>query len=148
MVVETDLVIEPRGWEMLLEINDTASSFWVTRGKYSAALTGGALHADAKGQVTDLVYRPLYDPACEGWLKTLGILFVGSAQVAVDRSFRRDAMGKTIAQYYMMPWIENLDRLPCLSRDLGDIYAASYNEVADYWRACDEYSRIQQIRGA
>ena len=142
MVVETDMVIEPRGWDMVLDIEDRSRSFWATRGRYSAALTGGALHADASGRVTDLVYRPQYDPACAGWLKLLGILYVGSAQVAADRSIRRVAMDKTIAQYYMMPWVTNLAQLPCLARDLGDIYAVSYNDMAAYRRADEEYNRI------
>jgi NDP-sugar pyrophosphorylase family protein len=148
MVVETDMVIEPRGWGMVLDIEDRSRSFWATRGRYSVALTGGTLHADASGRVTDLVYRPYYDSACEGWLKLLGILYVGSAQVVADRSIRRAAMDKSIAQYYMMPWVENLAQLPCLARDLGDVYAVSYNDMAAYRRADEEYTRILRTQGA
>lgn len=147
MIVETDLVIEPRGWDMLLDITDRSRSFWATRGKYSASLTGGALHADADGRVIDLVYQPQYDPACEGWLKLLGILYVGSAQVVADRSIRRVAMNKTITQYYMMPWVESLAQLPCVVRDLGDVYAVSYNDMAAYRSADEEYTRILRTRG-
>lgn len=148
MVVETDMVIEPRGWDMVLNITDRSQSFWVTRGRYSTTLTGGALHADTQGRVTDLLYRPHYDPACEGWLKLLGILYVGSNQVDADRSIRRAAINKTIHQYYMMPWIENLALLPCHVRDLGNVYAGSYNDIDAYRRTDAEYTRIQRAKGA
>lgn len=147
MIVETDLVVEPLGWDMILDVGDRSRSFWVTRSKYSAALTGGALLADADGQVIDLVYRPQYDPACEGWQKLLGILYVGSAEAAADISIRRKVMDKTIAKYYMMSWVENLAQLPCLACDLGDIYAVSYNDMAAYRSADEEYTRIITVRG-
>lgn len=142
MIVETDVVIDPRGWGKILDVDNRSSSYWVTRGKYTSKLTGGVLIADADGRVTDLVYRPQYDPAYEGGLKLLGILYVGSEQVLVDRSTRLAAMGKTISQYYMMPWVENLARLPCLVRDLGDFFGASFNDVPAYRSADKEYKRI------
>jgi len=148
MVVETDIVIEPRGWDLLLDIADRSQSFWATRGRYSTAMTGGTLHADAEGRVTDLLYRPHYDPACEGWLKLLGILYVGTAQVAADCSIRRVAIDKSIAQYYMTPWAENLALLPCLARDLGHVYAVSYNDKVAYQRADEEFTRIIRTQGA
>ena len=57
-------------------------------------------------------------------------------------------MDKSIAQYYMMPWVENLPLLPCLARDLGDVYAVSYNDMAAYRRADEEYTRILRKQGA
>jgi len=142
IIIETDLVMEPRGWNQALDVRDSSQSFWVTRGRYSAVLTGGALSADASNRVEEIVYRPQYDPACEGWEKLLGILYVGSSTVPQDRKIRKIAMRESIAQYYMMPWVRNIDRLPCFSRDLGEIYAVSYNDVSAYRLADEEYARI------
>lgn len=142
MIIETDLVMAPCGWRRVLSIDDLCQSFWVTRGSYSRALTGGALDVDARGMVRQIVYRPLYDPVFEGWQKLLGILYVGSGTFAQDMLLRRQAIDKSIAQYYMMPWVENLAELPCYSRELDDVYAVSFNDTAAYRRADAEYTRI------
>jgi MobA-like NTP transferase domain len=147
LIVETDLVMEPRGWRTVLCIEDLGTSFWVTRGRYSQALTGGALYADEQGGVVQLVYRPRYDPACEGWSKLLGILYVGSDAVGQDILLRQRAIGRSIAQYYMMPWVEHPTDLPCRARDLQDVYAVSYNDEAAYRRADEEYARILSHEG-
>lgn len=147
MIIETDLVMEPRGWRSVLTVDDLATSFWVTRGRYSEALTGGALDADAHGQVRSIVYRPRYDPGCEGWQKLLGILYVGSDSVERDMQLRQQAIGRSIAQYYMMPWVEHLDELPCRAKDLGDVYAVSFNDEAAYRRADAEFADILRREG-
>lgn len=142
MIIETDLVMEPRGWRSVLSIEDLGTSFWVTRGRYSRTLTGGVLDADEDGTVRQVVYRPHYDPACEAWRKLLGILYVGSGTVAKDMLLRRQAISKSIAQYYMMPWVENLAQLPCRALDLEDVYAVSYNDEEAYRRADQTYTHI------
>jgi hypothetical protein len=147
MIIETDLVMEPRGWRSVMSIDDLSSSFWVTRGRYSKTLTGGALDADEQGMVRQVVYRPRYDPSSEGWHKLLGVLYVGSGTVAQDRLLRQQAIGRSIAQYYMMPWVEHLAELPCRARDLEDVYAVSYNDEAAYRRADEEYQRILSREG-
>lgn len=142
MIIETDVVMEPRGWRTVLSIDDPGQSFWVTRGRYSRALTGGALDVDGQGAVRQIVYQPRYDLACEGWRKLLGIVYVGSAFVAPDMLLRQQAIDRSIAQYYMMPWVENLAKLPCRARDVDDAYAVSFNDEATYGCANEEYARI------
>jgi hypothetical protein len=92
--------------------------------------------------VREIVYRPLYDSTCEGWQKLLGILYVGSETVGQDRLFRQQAIDKSISQYYMMPWVDNLASLTCWSRELDDVYAVSFNDIATYRRADEQYTRI------
>jgi choline kinase len=132
LIVETDLIVAPEGWSKILDVGDGCESFWVTRGTYSETLTGGALRAAESGRVTDLVYAPKYTPSYEGYQKLLGVLYVGSDQVAKDRELRQRGIERTIAQYYMTPWVEHLAQLPCRARPLGAVYAASYNDIETY----------------
>jgi hypothetical protein len=132
IIVETDLVIGPGGWETVLVVGAEDESFWVTRGRYHRSLTGGALDADDAGRVMGLVYAPTYCERYHGWHKLLGILYVGPRQVAADCAIRRRAIEQTTAQYYMTPWTSNLPLLPCRMRPLGDIYAGSYNDPESY----------------
>ncbi|HKU88628.1 MAG TPA: NTP transferase domain-containing protein [Steroidobacteraceae bacterium] len=142
LIIETDLIIEPSGWSQVLDVGDGRDSFWVTRGRYSTSLTGGALQVDARGHVTDLVYAPKYEPRFEGYQKLLGILYVGREQVAKDRELRIAGMRRTIAQYYMTPWVENLPQLPCRALSLGSIYAASYNDVETYQQTDRRFAEV------
>jgi hypothetical protein len=38
--------------------------------------------------------------------------------------------------------VKNLSQLPCQVRDLGFAYAASYNDVVAYRRACTEFPQL------
>jgi choline kinase len=147
LIVETDLVIEPAGWEKILSIDNATASFWVTRGHYSSELTGGALHADSDGRVQSIVYQPQYEATYEGWQKLLGILYVGSGSVQVDRELRQAAIQSSVAQYYMMPWVRHLDRLPCRALDLGQLFAASYNDPDTYRRIDAGYAELARRKG-
>jgi choline kinase len=141
LIIETDLIIEPRGWSRVLDVG-TGDSFWVTRGHYGTSLTGGALQVDAQGRVSDLVYAPKYEARYEGYQKLLGILYVGRGQVAKDRELRLAGMQRTIAQYYMTPWVEHLAQLPCRALSLGTTYAASYNDVETYQQTDRRFAEV------
>jgi CTP:molybdopterin cytidylyltransferase MocA len=147
LIVETDLIVAPEGWSSILDVGAGDESCWVTRGTYSATLTGGALHADPIGRVTDLVYAPTYDPMYEGYQKLLGMLYVGRHQVAKDRELRRAGIARTTAQYYMTPWVEHLRHLPCRARSLGSIFAASFNDIETYRQTDQRFSEVLDTRG-
>jgi CTP:molybdopterin cytidylyltransferase MocA len=142
LIIETDMVVEPAGWAAIIDVGEGRESQWVTRDTYSPSLTGGALHADADGRVTSIVYSRTYEERYEGWQKLLGTLYVGRDQVAADRELRRAAIERTIAQYYMMPWVENGAQLPCRAKALGDLYAASYNDLATYELVNQQFSEV------
>lgn len=134
LIVETDLVLSAGAWEVVLS-HDAQASFWVTKDRYSETLTGGTLFADENNHVTDLVYAPKYDAQYAGWKKLIGLLYVAPQQVAADRSIRKYAITQSIGQYYMTPWVDQLSDLPCDVLDLGESFAATYNDLGAYRRA-------------
>lgn len=140
LIVETDLVIAPGGWDTVFAGGDPEESFWVTRGRYGRSLTGGALDADPSGSVTGLVYAPAWSPRYDGWQKLLGILYVAAGQVERDRALRNQALERTCQQYYMSPWVENLDLLPCRARPMGDCFAGSFNDPDSYHQVDQRFS--------
>ena len=142
LIVETDVIVEAAGWRRILSVDPDGASFWVTRGRYSKSLTGGALSADQAGRVTELVYAPKHQARFDGWYKLLGMAYVGVAEVVSDKGLRKSAISKTIKQYYMTPWVENIDLLPSNVRDLGDAFASSYNDRSDYLSANENYRQL------
>jgi GTP:adenosylcobinamide-phosphate guanylyltransferase len=147
LIVETDLVMDSHAWKRVLDFEDRHASFWVTSGTYNVNLTGGALHSDSEGYVQSLVYAPTYDSIYEGWEKLVGILYVGVDQVSADRKLRALAIEETISQYYMMPWVQNLPSLACRSRNLGDCFAGSYNDIEGYTQINDRFCALSGNKG-
>src|SRR5262249_15262027 len=126
-IIETDVVIAPAGWSRVLEVARPERSFWVTAGRDGPDLTGGALRVGPEGNVEGLVYAPVFEERYRGYAKLLGIAYVGQNQVEADRRLRASAMARSIAQYYMTPWMTNLSVLACEARDLSDVFTGSYN---------------------
>lgn len=141
-IIETDIVIEPNGWVELLPSLESNTSKWVTAGRYSVNLTGGALKVNEEQRVIEIIYAPEYDNKYQDWKKVLGILRVGAVEVAMDRSLRKQAINDSIAQYYLAPWMNNLSKLPCYALDLGDNRAMSFNNIEIYNKIVEDYSRI------
>ncbi len=126
-LIETDLLIEQRGWELLFEGHRGPHSFWLTRGRYGPELIGGIVHADASGRIDAVDYQPKYDPAFDGWHKMVGVVSVSPECVESDRALRRKAIASTVRQYYLMPWKTDIAALPCRVLDLGELFAHSFN---------------------
>lgn len=144
-IIETDLLLSPSAWRRILDDSNIQYSFWVTRGRYSADLTGGIVHVKADGSKIDgISYVPEFDPHYVGWNKMVGILSVGPDQVRADRHWRRKAIQVTSAQYYMMPWINHAEELPCQVMDLGDAFASSFNTINDYRSASELF--LEHVR--
>ncbi len=89
MIIETDIILEPDGWQCLLGPRQSALSEWATIGNYSKNLTGAALKTEETGRIIDIVYAPKYDEKFDGWKKLLGALYVGEKEVALDIEMRK-----------------------------------------------------------
>jgi CTP:phosphocholine cytidylyltransferase-like protein len=147
MIIETDIILEPAGWRCLMAPRQSSISEWTTIGNYSVNLTGGALRTDETGRITDIVYAPKYNKQFDSWKKLFGTLYVGVNEVDLDMALRKEAIQRSIAQYYLMPWIENIDKLPCYELDLSGYYAASFNDIEAYRKTDEEYGRAVQGKG-
>lgn len=140
LIVETDLLLDGSAWQALFQaLSASDDSFWVTRGVYGASLTGGVVHAGPDGTIDVVDYRPVHDPACDGWPKMLGMLAVGPREVEADRALRAAALRQTLQQYYLMPWKTGLDRLRARVLALQAGEAFTFNTPAEFEAACSQY---------
>jgi NDP-sugar pyrophosphorylase family protein len=141
-IIETDIILETKGWEHFLSFRGDSFSAWATVGCYSEKLTGAAVKVSNAGSVTKIVYAPEYDRDFEGWLKMLGILKVGFKEVEYDRELRKKAINNGIDQYYLNPWLENLDHLPCRTIDLSDYFGGAFNDLVSYKQINQGYEKL------
>lgn len=135
LIVETDLLVDERVWDCVFSAIPQQDSFWVCQGVYGPRLTGGIVHARTDGHIDVIDYRPEYDPRFDGWPKMLGLLYVGPGQVTEDRRLRQAAIERSLAQYYLVPWQQGLQTLPCRVLQLPSYFARSFNTAADFHSA-------------
>ena len=144
-IIETDIILEPKGWEHFLSFQGDPFSAWATFGRYSEKLTGAAVEVSCDGSVTKIVYAPEYEEDFKGWWKMLGVLKVGLHEVEFDRKLRKKAINDRIDQYYLNPWLENLDHLPCRAIDLSDYFAGAFNDLVSYKQINQRYEELLSI---
>lgn len=138
-IIETDLLMAPAVWQRIHHAENSTKSFWVTKDRYRQDLTGGIVHAPDGHQITDIAYVPQYNPAYDGWHKMVGILSVSPTEVVADIRNRQLAMKKGYMQYYMAPWIQHKEELPCSVVDIGTAFCRSFNTPSEYENAVHAY---------
>lgn len=141
LIVETDILLDDSAWDQIFDVaTGSARSHWICKGVYGPHLTGGIVHTRPDGAIDAVDYRPLYDPLFDGWAKMVGLLLVGPDEVAEDRRLRQAGISRTLAQYYLNPWLEGVDSLPSRLLQLGDdCFAQSFNTQADFQRVSRDF---------
>ncbi len=139
MIVETDIVLEPEGWKHLFAEREISNSEWSTFGNYSEHLTGGALLENKDGFVEEIVYAPIYNEKYQTYKKLLGTLLVGKNEVLLDRELRKEMIENSIAEYYLAPWMKNINRLRCKAFDMSQYFACSFNNLEAFHKAENGY---------
>ncbi len=139
LIAETDLLLDVTAWDKLFLAAKTSDSYWVCKGQYHKGLTGGIVKADLNGNILAVEYQPDYKEYYNGWAKMVGLLLVGPREVHADRLFRQHAISQTTRQYYLVPWHQHLQQLPCRVLDLVDGFAASFNTEADFYAAMQTF---------
>lgn len=137
LIVETDLLLDGRAWDILFDTLSTSdTSYWITHGVYSSQRTGGVVHAGKNGWIDVVDYRPQHDHTCDGWPKMLGMLAVGPQEVDADVTLRAAAICQSLKQYYLMPWKYGIPplRARVLALDAG--HAGTFNTPAEFDAAC------------
>lgn len=132
LVVETDVVLEPKGWSKALAIENLEKSFWVSKGQYSESLLGGCLNQDHEGNVLEIAYSPIFESRFLGWSKLLGILYVGSGNAKLDRALRKRALMNGPSDYYMSTWVENPKVLHSQNVDVSEFLGGTFNDLKSY----------------
>lgn len=143
LIVETDLLLDTVAWDKVFLASKTLHSYWVCKDQYHKGLTGGIVRADINGNIQAVDYQPEYNKKYDGWQKMVGLLLVGPAEVQADRQLRREAISQTTKQYYLMPWRQQLQQLPCRVLDLADGFAASFNTEADFYAVVQTFLTLQ-----
>lgn len=144
LVVEADVVFDDAAMDAMAKVASEHHSLWFTRGEFQSWQMGGILRAGPDQQVEEILYVLGYESQFANHKKLLGVLLVGAGEMPGYHQLLRDAAARSMAQYFMMPWIQNLKNLPCRECDLGRWRTASFNTPDEYNRCRELFASAEQ----
>ena len=132
VIFEADTYIDEIALNTIMKESEKNNSVWFTKGIFNKSQYGGILKDDNESNVTDIRIVPEYLNRFVDYKKLLGIQTIGPKEVIPYKELLNSYVKKTLAQYYLIPWIENLNILPCLSFDLSRNTIESVNNENEY----------------
>ena len=140
VIFESDTIFDDDSVKKILGLSDGAKSFWYTIGPFQSNQGGGILKSGQGGKVVDIKTVDKYYPKYKGYQKLIGVLTVGKNEVDFYSRVLFDACQKSIKQYYLAPWINNLSNLRCYECELKDYKAVAINTPGEYREALKMFS--------
>jgi hypothetical protein len=140
LIIEGDVVFDETSIGMLSNISAGTRSVWTTCGYFQPWQVGGILRSLEGGRISEIRYVNRYDAAYAEYKKILGAIFVGPKEMPVYRKLLETAAKKSIEQYFMIPWAENLSQLPCWEGDLSSGLNGSFNTPEEYARCVELFT--------
>ncbi len=132
LVIEADTIFDSRCFTVFQEHQHARRSIWYTRGYFQPHQVGGILKADKQGVISEIQIVPEYCETLAGHKKLANLLLVGQEQAPLFTALLHEACSQTIKQYYLIPWIDNIARLPCYEHDLGTDSVVAFNTPEEY----------------
>ena len=132
VIFEADTYIDEIALKKIMSESEKDNSIWFTKDSFREFQYGGILKDDKESKITDIRIVQKYENRFKDYKKLLGIQTIGSREIFYYKELINSYVKKTLAQYYLIPWIENLKRLPCFSCDLSDSTIESVNNEKEY----------------
>ena len=132
IIIEGDTYIDDQAFRRIFTRSKAGDSVYFTRGDFLPHQYGGIIHADAEAQIDDVQIVPKYELKYQGYKKMLGIMSVGPNELDAFKSLINEQVQITLQNYYLMPWIQHLDQLPCKFYDLLGTKITSVNTAEEY----------------
>lgn len=107
-------------------------SVWFVSGPFHAPQYGGILKTDGRSRVTEIRLVPRYEDRFCDYHKLTGLTRISGDQLTTFQALLHQYAAKTINQYYLVPWMENLDQLPCFRGDAAHFQFATFNTAQEY----------------
>lgn len=133
-VFEADTVMEDAFVNYVTGTDFHGRSVWFTRGAFLPGQYGGILRSDERGKITDINIVPAYNAQYGAYTKLTGLMRIYQSELAPFRSLVEEYAARTIRQYYLVPWMEHLDLLPCIEGNAEHYEFQTFNKPEEYDR--------------
>lgn len=141
LLLEGDVVLSDTGFARLLgELRPDCNS-WSACGLFQSHQVGGILRAE-DGWVREIRYSG-WQPELARWHKNLGAIHIAPDSLAPFVALLEEYAAASLDQYFMTPWLENLDRFPSRLVDLGE-EGGSFNTLGEYEGTARRFTRSRE----
>ena len=134
IIIEADIYLDDLALKQIYFESKKDKSLWFTCGKYKKNQYGGILKTGKNNQVEEIKIIDHYMNKYSDYFKLLGITTIGKNELEKYSQLLNQYANKTIKQYYLVPWIENLNKLFCYGYDIDKNLVTSFNTKAEYQR--------------
>ena len=131
LIFESDCVYADESIDRIIQSIDEKNSHWYSIGQFHKNQNGGIIKSDNTGLIQNLQIVPEFLNKFSGHNKLIGILHVNPGNAAVFFELVTKEVNRNIKQYYLQPWIDNLDKLPAYEVELGTS-AEAFNTESEY----------------
>lgn len=138
ILLEGDVIFSDMAMSKFLNSITGDSSIWTACGCFSQGQKGGILKAGKTGYLTEIRYED-WSPQYGDWFKNLGAIYIAPNHVPIFIELLKRYAAKSINQYFLVPWAENIRALQTRIIDLG-ADAGSFNTMEDYEKIKNYYS--------
>lgn len=132
IVIEGDIWLEDLALKTIYEESSQNKSIWFTRGNFVPGMYGGILNKNAQNKVEDVRIVPAFEKQYSTYQKLVGMMTFGTDEIIPYKQFLDHSILSGTNQYYLMPWIENLENLPCYGIDIAHYKVESVNSELEY----------------
>ncbi|MBE7552570.1 MAG: NTP transferase domain-containing protein [Anaerolineales bacterium] len=132
VILEADTIMEDPLLLYTTGADFEGRSVWFTQGPFSQGQYGGILKSDAFGNVVDIAIVPEYHQKYADYRKLTGLMRVGPQELATFKRLVDVYVATSIKQYYLIPWIEHLNELPCLEGNAEHYLFKTFNQPEEY----------------
>ena len=137
VIFEADTIMEDRLVQYVVGDDFEGKSVWFTSGPFTKEKYGGILKSDKYGNIIDIRIIPYYEDKYKDYTKLTGIMRIGSNELDLFKKIMGEYASKTIKQYYLIPWIENLRDLPCTEGNAEHYNFKTFNKPEEYMEILD-----------
>jgi len=134
VVFEADMVAEDEFINYVMGADFEGKSAWFTKGRFQQHQNGGILKTDGKSNIVEIKIVDKFEEKYEEYDKLTGVMRIDGSNLPTFYKLLKEYSSQTISQYYLIPWIENLDKLPCIKGDASHYLFATFNTKEEYKR--------------
>jgi choline kinase len=136
-IFEADTIMEDALVKYVVGSDFEGKSVWFTKGKFKNTQYGAIAHSDKFGNITDLRIVSSFQDKYKNYTKITGVMRISKNEIENFKTLVNAYAQLTIKQYYLIPWIENLKKLPCIEADVSPFIFFTFNKPEEYYQVKD-----------
>lgn len=132
IIFEADMYFTDIAFNKVYSQASNNVSVWFSRGPFLKTQYGGIVSADSNKNIDDIKIVSSYSIKYKNYKKISGVMIIGTNQIKKYKELVLNYANKSINQYYLIPWIDNINILKSVCFNLSYDEVFSFNKESEY----------------